>query len=221
MQEMRPHMSAQIILELARLAQIAPQQPALERKAYIQQQKQAIYAFRNQRLSAYLNAPICSDDFARTAYGKPFLPAYPQLALNHSHSRQHYALAYSEQLQDVGVDVEDLDRKVRFESLARHMFHPAEWELWQAYDQETDYWFKVWTTKEAVLKASGLGIRMSLNQLNSGVHPHQQGGFCHHEGLGTFAYQHLKIGGCMLTVAWRSERSCKGFQFPKLQLIRH
>ena len=54
--------------------------------------------------------------------GKPYLIDYPKFHVNHSHSQQHYALASSQQIQDLGVDVEDLDRKVRFEALAKHAF---------------------------------------------------------------------------------------------------
>lgn len=62
------------------------------------------------------------------------------------------------QMRDLGVDVEDLDRKVRFEALAEHYaFHANELQHWHVLEQDRNYWFKVWTTKEAVLKAAGLG----------------------------------------------------------------
>ena len=59
--------------------------------------------------------------------------------------------------------------------MTQHAFHPEELKQWQALDYDPEYWFKVWTTKEAVLKASGLGIRMNLNELNTQIHPHQDG----------------------------------------------
>ncbi len=73
--------------------------------------------------------------------------------------------------------------------------------------------------KEAVLKASGLGIRLDLNTLNTNVHPEQQGGMCSHPLIGTFAYQNFHLGQVMLTVAWRSEASCKGFAFPEIKIF--
>jgi 4'-phosphopantetheinyl transferase len=45
---------------------------------------------------------------------------------------------------------------VRFEALAKHAFHPEEYQAWQALDKIL--LLKVWTTKEAILKASGLGF---------------------------------------------------------------
>ncbi len=73
-------------------------------------------------------------------------------------------------------------------------------------DQDKAYWFKVWTTKEAVLKASGLGIRLNLNELNTQAHPTHNGGMCSHPLIGRFAYQNFELGDVMLTVAWRAER---------------
>ena len=187
----------------------------------IQQQKQAIYRYRNQLLSKYLAQNIQNSDIQRNVHGKPFLTTFPQLRFNHSHSRQHYALASSFELSDVGIDIEDLDRKVRFDALAQHAFHPNELKYWQDLEHDADYWFRVWTTKEAVLKASGLGIRLSLNELDTRMHPSAQGGLCHHPQIGHFAYQNFRLPDCMLTVAWRAAPSCAGFQFPQIDIIRH
>jgi 4'-phosphopantetheinyl transferase len=50
--------------------------------------------------------------FAKHEYGKPYLLDHA-LHFNHSHSQQYYALALSERVKDIGIDVEELDRKVR------------------------------------------------------------------------------------------------------------
>ena len=191
------------------------------RTEQIQQLKQAIYRYRNQLLSKYLAQNIQNSDIQRNVHGKPFLTTFPQLQFNHSHSRQHYALASSFELSDIGIDIEDLDRKVRFDALAQHAFHPNELKYWQDLEHDADYWFRVWTTKEAVLKASGLGIRLSLNELDTRMHPSAQGGLCHHPQIGHFAYQNFRLPDCMLTVAWRAAPSCAGFQFPQIDIIRH
>lgn len=191
------------------------------RTEQIQQLKQAIYRYRNQLLSKYLAQNIQNSDIQRNVHGKPFLMTFPQLQFNHSHSRQHYALASSFELSDVGIDIEDLDRKVRFDAFAQHAFHPNELKYWQDLEHDADYWFRVWTTKEAVLKASGLGIRLSLNELDTRMHPSAQGGLCHHPQIGHFAYQNFRLPDCMLTVAWRAAPSCAGFQFPQIDIIRH
>ena len=156
-----------------------------------------------------------------TEFGKPYLEQHPTFNFNHSHSQKNYALALSHSVKDLGIDVEDLDRKVRFEALAQHAFHPNELENWNSLEQQKEYWFKVWTTKEAVLKAAGLGIRINLNEFDTQVHAEQNGGMCSHPQIGTFAYQNFQLAHIMLTVAWRSEQSCKGFNLPEIQIHQH
>ena len=188
--------------------------------SYNQYKKNQIYQYRNQVLSDLLHVEINDQSIAKTEYGKPYLTDYARVAFNHSHSQKHYALANSLRVQDVGIDVEDLDRVVRFEALAKHAFHPDEYQTWQDLDFDLAFWFKVWTTKESVLKAAGLGVRLSLNELQTNVHPIENGGMCSHPMIGTFAYQNFNLGDVMLTVAWRSEASCKGFNFPKIQIFK-
>ncbi|MCH2002669.1 4'-phosphopantetheinyl transferase family protein [Acinetobacter seifertii] len=179
--------------------------------------KQQIQHIKNKLLAQKLSVNPTDLQFAKHEYGKPYLLDYT-LYFNHSHSQQYYALALSERVKDIGIDVEELDRKVRLDSLAQHAFHADEYATWQNLEQDREFWFKVWTTKEAVLKASGLGIRLDLNTLNTQVHPTNHGGLCSHELIGTFAYQNFILGNMILTVAWRSEQSCRGFQFPSIQL---
>lgn len=186
-----------------------------------QYKKNTIYAQRNRFISDFLHRTICNHHIKQTEFGKPYLSNTPQFSFNHSHSQHHYALAMSTNIVDLGVDIEDLDRQVRFDALAKHAFHPSEYETWQALECDPAYWFKVWTTKEAVLKACGLGIRMDLKDLNTHAHPLQNGGMCEHEKVGVFAYQNFNLQNCMLTIAWRAERSCSGFAFPKIEILQH
>lgn len=200
---------------LARMLNLAEQ---LDRTTRIQQQKQQIYAYRNQLLARQFNRAIHADDFGTTAFGKPYLIQFPHCYFNHSHSRQYYALASSSQLPDLGIDIEDLDRKVRFEALARHAFYVDEWQRWNELEQDPVYWFKVWTTKEAVLKASGLGVRLNLKELQTQVHPLYDGGVCHHPLIGHFAYQNFQLAHMMLTLAWRTSAADVLPHFPKIEL---
>ncbi|MEX5442706.1 4'-phosphopantetheinyl transferase superfamily protein [Acinetobacter schindleri] len=193
----------------------------LTRQAYLQQRKQHIVQLRNQYLSSALNCSISDHDLARAEHGKPYLKDHSHVAFNHSHSQNFYALALSQTVKEIGVDVEELSRKVRFDALAQHAFHPEEYASWQQLDCDPEYWFKVWTTKEAILKAHGMGIRMNLSELNTKVHPQQQGGLCQHAQLGVFAFHNYVLGDCVLSVAWQAEQSCRGFSFPQIQIYQH
>ena len=189
-----------------------------DRKTQVAERKSEVAFLRNQLLSQSFELSVSDQQVVRTNFGKPYLKDYPDFSFNHSHSQNFYALATSKQVQNLGIDIEELNRKVRFEALAQHAFHPEELKNWQVLDYDPEYWFKVWTTKEAVLKASGLGIRINLNELNTNIHPEQNGGRCEHPEIGVYAYQNYSVAGCMLTVAWQSEHSCKGLRFPVIQI---
>ena len=210
----------QIEIHVQALTELLPKSKTdfLDLKSFNQYKKQQINTYRNQLIATKLNCSIENLQFTKHEHGKPFLSSHV-LHFNHSHSQQFYALAMSERVKDIGIDVEELDRKVRFDALARHAFHSDEYQIWQE-SQNTEYWFRVWTTKEAILKASGLGIRLDLNSLNTQVYPSHHGGMCSHPLIGTFAYQNFILNQkIVLTVAWRAEQSCRGFQLPQLQII--
>ena len=210
-------MARLIQIHLHQLSDLACDQLS-DRKTQIAERKREVAFLRNQLLFQSFELPVSDQQVVRTNFGKPYLNDYPDFSFNHSHSHNFYALATSKQVQNLGIDIEELNRKVRFEALAQHAFHPEELKNWQALAYDPEYWFKVWTTKEAVLKASGLGIRINLNELNTNIHPEQNGGRCEHPEIGIYAYQNYTLAGCMFTVAWQSEDSCKGLRFPVIQI---
>lgn len=105
-------------------------------------------------------------------HGRPDLhpeqPGLPEslrgLSFNLSHTRGLTALAISLD-GSVGVDVERRDRTNDLERLARAKFAEAE-RAWLAHASDEDDWrdrfFRVWTLKEAYLKARGVGITVPL-----------------------------------------------------------
>ncbi|OUY08751.1 4'-phosphopantetheinyl transferase family protein [Acinetobacter populi] len=158
-----------------------------------------------QRRNRLLSARYLGFIGGKNAYGKPVSLMPAKLYFNHSHSQKYYALAYSEDVQDLGIDIEDFSRHVRMHALAQHAFHPDEFISWQATGFDRAFWFKIWTIKEAVLKAHGLGIRLSLKELNSRAHPSWDFGMVDHSELGQFTYQCLQLPDSMLTVAYRQK----------------
>lgn len=173
-----------------------------------------------QRLSALLQAEIRPKQIARTARGKPYLPDYPQLAFNLSHTREHWVLVSSFSQHDIGVDIEALNRLVKFAATAQHAFHADELALWQTHDADTTLWLRIWTVKEAILKAHGMGIDLPLNSLNTRIHPVNDSGQTEHPALGYFAYQSFEISGLMLSVAWRTGQGCGAFVQPRFELVQ-
>ncbi|MEB3767091.1 4'-phosphopantetheinyl transferase family protein [Acinetobacter sp. MD2] len=187
------------------LSQLAPTiDQAIQTRGELKaRQRQAIELYRAQLFADQLQVNIDHLQFDKMEYGKPFLANYPDFAFNHSHGREHYALAFSHNVANIGIDVESLARKVRFDAFAQHAFHPQEYQAWKATGENPFFWFQVWTTKEAILKACGLGIRMDLNQLNTQAMFGLMQGRCQHPDLGNFCYRHVEYAGAIVTMAWR------------------
>ena len=226
-----------IRLDLCSIAHIYQDNKNLTRTEHIQAKKTAIYAFRRQLLSDILNKDISSDCIIKTAYGKPILKNQP-FGFNHSHSQDMYVLASSHEQHNIGIDIENTTRKIRFDALAKHAFHAEEYEHWLALNQDIKFWFNVWTTKEAILKANGLGIRLDLKSLNTKMpEQHTEMPINHidkskydidyqlvtDERLGNFAYKNIHVGQSVLTVAWQLAEDLKRFSSKAMtiELIQH
>lgn len=128
-----------------------------------------------QILSCYADVPAECLLFDYGPNGKPFLPCYPQLHFNTSHSRDSLALLvcgvslYSE----IGVDVEQLRPIDDMQLIAKHFFAPAERarlaDLPLALRNRG--FFECWTRKEAVIKATGEGVSRSLDSFEVSFGP--------------------------------------------------
>ncbi len=80
------------------------------------------------------------------------------------------AVAYG---HDVGVDAERCDRAPFFGNIARRYFTPDEVALVRAdaADGGRDAFFRLWTLKEAFIKATGEGLRRSLQSFSFAFDP--------------------------------------------------
>lgn len=104
--------------------------------------------------------------FRAGTFGKPELaePAAGLLAFNLSHT-EGLALCAVARAGQLGVDAEHIDpRRARLE-LARRYFAPAETALLEAASPEcrAELFFRLWTLKEAFLKARGTGLATGLD----------------------------------------------------------
>lgn len=104
------------------------------------------------------------------ARGKPILDPSIHgdgLHFSISHSGDYVALLLSRD-GAAGVDLESVDRSVDAMGVARHSFHPRELERLRATPpaDQPALFFRWWTAKEAVVKASGVGLSGGLSKLD-------------------------------------------------------
>jgi 4'-phosphopantetheinyl transferase len=100
---------------------------------------------------------------SRTESGKPFVADAP-LAFNLSHSGPLAVCAVT-RAGVVGVDIEAMRRVEDADGIVAHFFAPAEIAEYNRHAGESRLatFFRLWTRKEAYLKATGEGLTRPLN----------------------------------------------------------
>lgn len=131
---------------------------AADRATYV-----AAHALLRRVLRARLDgAEPC---LVRTALGRPELAPEqqggPPLSFTLTHTRGFAACALATGAP-VGIDAEDIRRPLAIPEVAARWYAAAEQELLaglQEHDRR-EMFFRVWTLKEAILKAAGCGLRL-------------------------------------------------------------
>ncbi len=113
-------------------------------------------------LGWYLQAPPDRLEFSYRERGKPFLAGVfpgpiPHFSLSHCREQALFAFALDREL---GVDVEGIREEVDGPAILRRYFHPKEFARLEGLTeaQGRREFFRLWTRKEAWLKARGEGL---------------------------------------------------------------
>lgn len=117
-------------------------------------------------LGSALSADPASLRFERGAHGKPFIPG-AGLRFSFSDTKDAVLIALSRDLE-IGVDLETLSRRVDHDAVAGHYFTDAEVGMLSGLPEPERKrgFLELWTRKEAVLKATGVGIMDDLRNLS-------------------------------------------------------
>ncbi|MCX6265966.1 MAG: 4'-phosphopantetheinyl transferase superfamily protein [Bacteroidetes bacterium] len=115
-------------------------------------------------LSRFLNSPPETIRIPETKTGKPYVEG-KGLFFNVSHCESSYLVAISK-VGRVGVDMECLSGNEDIVSLADYAFSENEKHVCFNTGDRAINFTKIWTLKEALLKASGTGLMNNLSQLN-------------------------------------------------------
>lgn len=103
-------------------------------------------------------------------HGKPFSPSRRDISFNISHSRGLCVGAIlTENMGEVGVDVEFIDREKRLERIAERFFTERERAEIGAANDGALAFYLIWTMKEAYLKYLGTGITSPLGELDTAL----------------------------------------------------
>lgn len=114
-------------------------------------------------LGRYLHRDGSLVRMARGPFGKPFLER-KSLRFNLSDTKDAVLVAFASELE-IGADIETMGREVDHRAVAEHYFTPTEVQGIAAHAEGKRRFLELWTRKEAVLKASGVGIMDDLKAL--------------------------------------------------------
>jgi 4'-phosphopantetheinyl transferase len=159
-------------------------------------------------LARYLDCPPDALQFTRGAHGRPALAA-PHDDLQFSLSdKGDWLLAAVARGVAPGVDLEALTPRPTALKLARRWFTAAEADALEALPaaQRDPAFYRLWTAREAVLKATGRGLAFGLNRLAFASDETDQLRLCRLDGDDPAAWQlHLMAAadGYLGAVAWR------------------
>lgn len=115
-------------------------------------------------LGKYLKRDGSLVRMARGTFGKPYLER-KELRFSFSDTKDAILVAFATG-SEIGADIETMHRVVDHDAVSEHYFTPPEVKLIAAAGPEAKRRFlEYWTRKEAVLKASGVGIMDDLRSL--------------------------------------------------------
>ena len=116
-------------------------------------------------ISHLLNQGPKEIEFEYTSLGKPMLVNHPYLKFSVSHAR-HKALYAFGLSYDVGVDVE-YQKHLPYHNLVKRYFSIKENQVFNGLPRQAkqEAFFKGWVQKEAIIKATGLGFTLPVNQI--------------------------------------------------------
>jgi 4'-phosphopantetheinyl transferase len=125
---------------------------------------QRIRAQVRRVLAEFSGVPASALTFGQSSQGKPFLTNLP-ISFNISHSGDYLAIAIAQQ-HELGVDLEQMVVKRSRDAIAQRYFHPHEVAFLQTLEpaQRELAFYRLWTLKEAFLKARGTGIAAGLER---------------------------------------------------------
>jgi 4'-phosphopantetheinyl transferase len=170
---------ADLAVERHRLAQLASylDQDELARAArfHFEQDRRRFMAGRGllrQILASYLDLPPSGVRFGYTANGKPYLLRHSELRFNVSHSAETLVVAVARD-RHLGVDVEVLPLDAADPGVANLVFCASERAALKETDalEYTRMFARLWTRKEAYIKADGRGMTLQLDHIDVGTLP--------------------------------------------------
>uniref|UniRef100_A0A7V2ZIA3 4'-phosphopantetheinyl transferase superfamily protein n=1 Tax=Ignavibacterium album TaxID=591197 RepID=A0A7V2ZIA3_9BACT len=128
------------------------------------------YFIRRKILSAYTDISPEKIIFKYNTYGKPYFTDGNNFRIKFNYSHSQDLLLFAICLDnEIGVDLEFIKVLPDLKNLAENYFSQKEFCYYQSFkspEEKLFFFYKIWTRKEALLKAIGTGLIDGLKVLN-------------------------------------------------------
>ena len=167
-------------------------------------------AMRRVILADRLQTPLEDLTFIEEEHGRPVVAeAGNDFSFNASHSGDCGVVVTG--VGRLGIDVEDMRRRMDYRQFADRKFTTAESTEIGRHSDDTlaRVFFNCWTGKEAYIKALGQGLQKDLQSFSVACSPEQPPGLeweaSDDDAPGEWSFRRLVSGSLLVTIAMRSE----------------
>ena len=170
------------------------------------QRRVALREYTHAWLRGCMGMPADTDlRMGHNAHGKPYFRDLPHWQFNLSHSKRHLAIICGQTPHALGIDIESYPRTIR-PAVIEASLSAKEYAHYLNSAEPLRYWLQVWTLKEALLKAAGVGIQQDLRLLDTGFDGNKtQGSIVWQQQA--YAHQSLTHEHYQCAIAWQSEHA--------------
>ena len=126
-----------------------------------------VHALLRIELSKELGIKAASIRIGESEKGRPFIKD-ADMPFSLSRTKNQFAFVFGKRNQHLGIDIEQIKPDIDFVSIARSHYSHKEQQLVLAQKSISDQkrlFFEIWTRKEALLKAIGIGINTELSKV--------------------------------------------------------
>lgn len=126
-------------------------------------------------LGKYLSCSPSQVEYTYNEFQKPLCKNNQNLYFNMSHSHEYACYAFCLNYP-IGIDIEYLNPKIEVNNLLPVSTTQAESFIFNTLKENDKFYlfYKMWTTKEAFLKALGLGLSYSLSSIETTILPKEK-----------------------------------------------
>jgi 4'-phosphopantetheinyl transferase len=107
-------------------------------------------------LAKYTNSSISRINIKTNSDKKPYLQGNSEVFFNLSHASDFAFLVVS--TKAVGIDIEKIQKEFKYKEILSHILSPKELDKLLNSKNPRQNFYKIWTRKEAIVKATGKGI---------------------------------------------------------------